>query len=128
MTPARGLLALSAAILLGLAIGAPARRRCMSLTVPAQQVARVIDGDTYTLYDLGLTNERHVRVLGVDAVELKTPRGPEARDSTASWLHRGAFQISACRDDSFGRMLAWTVRDGDSLHVRLVEWGLGVRR
>jgi endonuclease YncB( thermonuclease family) len=109
------------ALVVKLAHAAP---RCMALTVEAGQVKRVIDGDTYVLYTVGLTDEEHVRVLGGDAWELRDPLGPAARDSTSSWLHRGAFTISSCRRDSFGRLLAWTVRNGDSLHVYLRERGL----
>jgi endonuclease YncB( thermonuclease family) len=98
--------------------------RCMALTVEAGQVKRVIDGDTYVLYTVGLTDEEHVRMLGGDAWELRDPLGPAARDSAALWLRRGAFTISSCRRDSFGRLLAWTVRNGDSLHVYLRERGL----
>lgn len=101
--------------------------RCMALTVEAGQVKRVIDGDTYVLYTVGLTDEEHVRVLGVNAPELAAALGPTSRDSTRSWLARGPFTISGCRRDSFGRLLAWTVRNGDSLHVWLIERHLGVR-
>lgn len=102
--------------------------RCMALTVEAGQVKRVIDGDTYVLYTVGLTDEEHVRVLGVNTPELRTgATALAARDSSASWLARGPFTISGCRRDSFGRLLAWTVRNGDSLHVWLIERHLGVR-
>lgn len=103
------------------------RSHCLALTITTPQVKRVIDGDTYALYDIGITDEERIRVLGVDTPERNEPLYLVARDSTAAWLRRGPFQIAACHRDSFGRLLAWTTRGTDSLHVFLVNLGLGKR-
>lgn len=92
---------------------------------------------------------QRVRVLGVDAIE--RPVRPKtwvsrddslakwsaysdslarffaATDSTAAWLTRGPSTLKACTRDNFGRFLAWLNRGTDSLHVVLINAGLGVR-
>jgi len=101
---------------------------CLWLLIPSRQVARVVDGDTFDLYTVGVTNVERVRILGVDAAELRDSLGPAARDSTTVWLARGDFRLDACRRDSFGRLLAAVSRGADTLAVDLVHWGLGVPR
>lgn len=101
---------------------------CLSLLLQPGAVKRVVDGDTFVLYAVGVTDEERVRVLGVDAAELREPLGPAARDFTAAWLRQGPFQADACRRDSFGRLLAVVTRGADTLAVDLVKAGLGVAR
>ncbi len=101
---------------------------CLSLLVPPAQVSRVVDGDTFDLFTVGVTPTERVRLLGVDAVELRDARGPEARDSVARWLARGPFLLESCRRDNFGRLLAVVSRGADTLAMDLVRWGLGAPR
>lgn len=106
---------------------------CLTLVISPRQVSRVIDGDTGTLFHVGVPTEERFRVLGVDAYELTggtdstKALARTGRDSTAVWLARGPFKFDACRRDSFGRYLAWISRGSDSLHVFLINAGLGVR-
>lgn len=101
---------------------------CFTMTVPVAQVSRVIDGDTFILYSVGVPAEERVRVLGVNAVELRTPQGPAARALTVAWLAQGPFKIDACKRDDFGRLLAVVTRDADTLARALIVAGLGVPR
>jgi endonuclease YncB( thermonuclease family) len=101
---------------------------CLSLLIQPGQVKRVIDGDTFILYSVGVTDEERVRVLRVDAVELSDSLGPRARSFTQQWLARGPFTVNGCRRDSFGRILADVTRGTDTLSVQLVNAGLGVTR
>ncbi len=98
---------------------------CWDLLIPPAQVARVLDGDTFDLYALGLTPLERVRLLGVDTAELGDSLGPAARDSTRAWLARGPFVLAGCRRDHFGRLLAAVTRGADTLAQDLIRWGLG---
>lgn len=103
-------------------------RGCLSLDIPTSQVKRVHDGDTFTLYSVGVTNEEQVRVLGVNAPELGT--GPAADSATAftkRWVQAGTFQISACKRDKYGRLLASVTRAGKNLADTLITLKLGVK-
>jgi endonuclease YncB( thermonuclease family) len=100
--------------------------QCLSLTLPPQAVSRVVDGDTYDLHSVRVPPYERIRVLGVDAAERADSLYEAARDSTAAWLARGPFAIHTCARDSFGRLLAWTSRGVDSLHVHLIRLQLGV--
>lgn len=106
---------------------------CLTLILSPRHVSRVLDGDTGALFHVGVQAEERFRVLGVDAYELTggtdstKALARTGRDSTAAWLARGPFKFDACRRDSFGRYLVWITRGSDSLHVFLINAGLGVR-
>lgn len=102
---------------------------CLSLQLPSGAVKRVIDGDTFILYSVNVTGEDRVRILGVDAPE--TGSGPAADSATAytrRWLATGDFTITACKRDSFGRLLAIVARGTSNLADELISHGWGVRR
>jgi|GEM_PF-5445707 len=101
---------------------------CLSLILQPQAVKRTIDGDTFVLYSVGLTDEERVRLLGVDAVELRDSLGPEAKAFTEQWLARGPFKIDGCKRDSFGRILAVVTRGTDTLATALIKAELGAPR
>jgi micrococcal nuclease len=101
---------------------------CLTLIIPSTQVRRVLDGDTFALWNVGLGNEERVRVLDIDTPERGQPGFAEATTFTVHWLAVGNFTITACKRDSFGRLLVVVSREGhmnlaDSLYVN----GLGVR-
>lgn len=100
---------------------------CLTLQIPPTQVRRILDGDTFALWNVGLGNEERVRVLEIDTPERGQPGYEEARAFTAAWLAQGNFTLSACRRDSFGRLLATVTRNGVSLADALYNAGLGVR-
>src|SRR5512142_1845317 len=102
---------------------------CLSLLIQSNGVKRTIDGDTFVLYQVGLTDELHIRILGVNTPELRgadSLKARVARAYTADWLTHGAFTISGCNYDSFGRMLAVVYRGSDTLAVDLITHQLGV--
>lgn len=109
---------------------------CLALTLQPGHVMRTIDGDTFVLYTVDAPPENHVRLLGVDAEELRTqdsvtkvwsdnPKGQEAKTFTESWLAVGPFRFMSCKKDSFGRRLATIMRSGVNLADELKVRGLG---
>lgn len=107
-------------------------------------VLRVVDGDTVDLeIDLGFRTyaEHRVRLLGIDAPELRGPRAQPVPARAAmrfadDWLrehaphgggrppHRFAFNLRSEKADSFGRYLGLVeCRDGHSLTEALLEAG-----
>jgi micrococcal nuclease len=112
-----------ACLLLCLCVVAPAARASVEacgLHAYEARVTRVVDGDTVVAdIDLGLglwMYERHVRLAGIDAPELRgdeARQGAAARDALASTLGSGAIVICTlpdadgnARTDGFGRILA----------------------
>lgn len=102
--------------------------QCLTVQVLSNHVKRVIDGDTFILYSVGVPNEERVRVLGVDTPELGVSGADSARSYTIRWLTKGTFSIVACKRDSFGRYLATVTRGSDTLSVDLIRDGHGIPR
>jgi len=104
-------------------------------TVTPEAITRIVDGDTFDmrvrLWPNLLADER-VRVLGVDAAELKEPLGPKAKDFTTQWIFAPGRQlkITICRRDGFGRVLGKTqdAVTGEDLAAAIIAAGLGVPR
>lgn len=102
---------------------------CLTLELTPGYVKRTIDGDTFILYSIATPPEERVRVLGVDTPEKGS--GPVADSATAftiRWLADGPFTLTACKRDSFGRLLAIVSRAGRTLADTLVILHLGVPR
>lgn len=99
---------------------------CLALTISPAQVQRYIDGDTIVLFSVGIPPEERIRLLGVDAAEIRDTLGPAARAFTIEWLSRGPFKLETCRRDSFGRLLAVVTRGTDTLATDLIRARLGV--
>lgn len=97
---------------------------CLSLTIHPEHVKRVIDGDTFVLYHVGIGGEEHVRVLGVDTPERGEPGYHEATAFTRDWLARGPFMLIACQRDKYGRLLGAVTRHGESFEEELRNAGL----
>lgn len=102
--------------------------QCLTIQVLPSHVKRVIDGDTFILYSVGVPNEERVRILGVDTPELGMPGADSARAYTIRWLTAGSFVMKACKRDSFGRYLAVITRYSDTLSVDLIRDGHGIYR
>jgi endonuclease YncB( thermonuclease family) len=51
---------------------------CVVLLLTPGHIMRVIDGDTFVLYSVGVPAEERVRVLAVDAAEIRDTLGPAA--------------------------------------------------
>ncbi|MDP9479813.1 MAG: thermonuclease family protein [Actinomycetota bacterium] len=91
------------------------------------ELVRVIDADTLVIQldkFHGDQSTKTLRLLGVDAPELRTEGGKAARDFAASFL-AGPLVVQTAKFDSFGRVLAyvWRKSDGASLGDALREAG-----
>ncbi len=105
---------------------------CAPDRIDAQvHVRQVIDGDTVRLSD-----ERHLRLIGVDTPELAhdgspaQPLGIEARDRLRQLLaqHQNTLNLryDVERHDHYGRLLAHAfLTDGSSIEAWLQKQGLG---
>lgn len=100
---------------------------CLAMQVVPAQVSRTLDGDTFALWSFGVPAEERVRVLGVDAAEIRDTLGPAAKAFTAAWIAEGPFKLETCKRDGFGRLLAVITRGSDTLAVALIQAKLGVR-
>lgn len=100
-------------------------------------VARVVDGDTIDLdLDLGfsITLRQRVRLIGIDAPEVRTrdaaekARGLATAAHVVDWFERpGQVLVTTTKDDKYGRMLADLCREGEpSLCTELLTLGLAV--
>lgn len=102
---------------------------CLTLAVEPGHVKRVLDADTFALYDVDVGGEVRVRVLDVDGYELiggtdsTKALARAGREFTRAWLARGPFALWACERDSFGRLLARIQRGQESLGEALVAGG-----
>lgn len=98
----------------------------------AAQLVRVIDGDTVVLQiDLGfrLAATMPVRLLGINAPEMRTVEGPVARQWALDWFSaHPAFVVETAKDpEKYGRWLG-VIRppSGASLNEALVTAGMAV--
>ena len=103
----------------------------------AARLVRVIDADTVVLdLDLGLSvwaHGRRIRLLGVDAPELRTEAGLTARVWAEAWFAThcpdDTLTVRTVKDkaDSFGRYLGVvTAPDGSVLNEELLTAGQAV--
>ena len=99
---------------------------CLTMLVLPGHVKRAIDGDTIALYSVGIPNEERVRLLGVNTPERGQPGFEAAKIFTEQWVRAGNFVLTACKRDSFGRLLGTVTRNTDDLGKRLIEAGLAV--
>ena len=99
---------------------------CLTMIVLPEHVKRTIDGDTFILFQVGVPNEERVRILGVNSPEKNKPNFLEAMAFTKTWLAQGPSELTACKRDSFGRLLGTLTRGTDDLGKRLIEAGLAV--
>ena len=97
---------------------------CLVVQLSPEHVSRVIDGDTFVLYHVGVPAEERVRILGIDTPERGKPNSQEAAQFTTRWLHQGAFTLTTCKRDSFGRLLGSVDRRGEFLGAQLIGAGL----
>jgi hypothetical protein len=93
-------------------------------------VREVLDGDTFrTLVDLGfgVTTVQTLRLKGIDAREIESREGMEAKEFLEKKL-RGAspILIRAVKSDKYDRYLADVFVNGEYVNQELVEEGLAV--
>jgi micrococcal nuclease len=93
-------------------------------------VKKVIDADTIDLViDLGfyISVQKRVRVLGIDAPEVNTKEGKEAREFVRSYLQIGMDVIVRTekdKNDKYGRFLADIIYQDIPLSKVLLDKGL----
>ena len=121
----RALLLLAFVLFLADAVHA-ASTACLTVELTPQYVKAQIDGDTFSLYAIRVPPEERVRILGINAPERGKPGAAEATAFTKNWLSLGDFTLTACKRDSFGRLLGTVTRGTDDLGKRLMEAGLAV--
>lgn len=99
--------------------------------IVAPQIVRTVDGDTFDVTApawMNLVVVERVRVLDVDAWEMREEKGPAAREFTRDWLvaHSADLRLEACKRDSFGRVLAtvYDTRTGEKLADALKAAGM----
>jgi endonuclease YncB( thermonuclease family) len=98
---------------------------------PETGIRRVTDGDTLVLAD-----GRHVRLIGIDAMELghdgaaDQPYAAQARDRLQQLIasHGGKLRIGSGVEsyDEHGRTLAYVFAGGEDLGLELIREGLAV--
>lgn len=94
------------------------------------RIVRVIDGDTVVAeIDVGFRFKtiQHIRLLGCDMPEARTPLGRQATAELSRWLDRfEVVTIETFKQDSFGRWLCWvTAQDqGSTLNAsaHMIDW------
>lgn len=98
---------------------------CLSVDVPPQAVLGVMDGDTFSVFNLFPPGYVKIRVKGVNAPERGKPGFEEARRFTAQWLAEDTFRVQTCGKHTFERIVATVERNGISLAASLIEMGYG---
>ena len=99
---------------------------CLTMLVLPGHVKRILDGDTFALYSVGVINEERVRLLGVDTPEKHQPNYFQSMAFTKTWLGHGTSTLTACKRDSFGRLLGTVTRGTEDLGKQLIAAGLAV--
>lgn len=113
---------------------------CTTLSLDPSWVLRVKDGDTFVIRNAGITNFEDVRVCSdvdrLKAVCVNTPETdgtPDERMAAAAatvfaedWLQAGPFELTACKRDSFGRLLSVVTRGESNLGQALLDSGHAV--
>ena len=101
-----------------------------------KKINRIIDGDTVDLdIDLGfgITTTQRVRLLHIDAAEIRTKDLEEKKEGLAAkeWLEKelsreGEWIINTTKDDKYGRILGelYLVGDPVTVNERMINEGI----
>ena len=92
----------------------------------AWQLLRIIDADTLIMN--GPEGQEHVRLIGVDAPELKQEFGGTAKAFSADFLARGGLILELDQEhrDQYDRLLAYVWSGDAMLNEALVATGLAL--
>ena len=101
------------------------------------RLTRIVDADTWILdVDLGMHVWQHglrIRAAGLNAPELSTPEGQQARAWVGVWLAKHApdcvvtVRTQKDRADNYGRMLGTVLApDGTCLNAEMLAAGMAV--
>jgi endonuclease YncB( thermonuclease family) len=94
---------------------------CYELKSQEVPIIRVIDGDTYEVLLNG--KKQPIRLMNVDAPELKQAFGAAVKDSLSHLLKNKTVEITAFRLDIYGRLLVQINYQGKALDSLLVAKG-----
>lgn len=92
-------------------------------------VVRVVDGDTVDVRaDLGfhITQEMRLRLAGINAPEMRDPRGKDAKAALAARLPAGTeilIRTERDRREKYGRYLAVILLDNEDINAWMVASG-----
>lgn len=100
---------------------------CLTIDVPPQAVLAVVDGDTFSVFNLMPPGYVKVRVTAINTPEHGEPMYAEATEFTRAWLAKGPFSLSTCGKHTFERITGTVARDGRTLADDLLAAGLGKR-
>ena len=85
-------------------------------------VIAVHDGDTITLRIE--TNKKKIRLVGIDAPELKQPYGVEARSALREAVLDKVVLVEATKTDKYGRVIGKVIVDGQDINLKQVQSGM----
>jgi endonuclease YncB( thermonuclease family) len=86
-------------------------------------ISRVVDADTVFLRsDQGVNYK--VRLLGIDAPEIKQIYGKEASQYLTDKVHGKTLVVSGSKKDRYKRLLGKLVLDGNDINLNLVKNGM----
>ena len=94
----------------------------LASSAAAEQVVRVKDGDSLVVASAG--REVDVRLAGIDAPELRQPRGSEARAALESMVGGREVTLQLVGGDAYRRVVAHVLVDGVDVNAELVRRGL----
>lgn len=94
---------------------------CYGLKSQEVPLIRVIDGDTYEVLLNG--KKQPIRLMNVDAPELKQAYGAAVKDSLSKLLKSKTIKIAAFKLDIYGRLLAQVSYQGKALDSLMVAKG-----
>jgi len=86
-------------------------------------VTHVSDGDTVWVQPLQGGEAYKVRLLGIDAPEICQPWGPQSRAALHAALQGQVVEVRARTRDSYGRLLAQLIRQGNDVGAWMVGQG-----
>ena len=94
---------------------------CYGLKSQEVSLIRVIDGDTYEVLLNG--KKQPIRLMNVDAPELKQAYGAAVKDSLSQLFKSKTIKIAAFKLDIYGRLLVQINYQGKALDSLLVSKG-----
>lgn len=100
---------------------------CFTVLIPlyAQKVTKVIDGDTYVL-----ENGDKVRMIGINAPEMKTEFGDDAKQHLIELIEGKTVELKSDKGngdkDKYGRILRYTILNGEDINQRMVCDGYAI--
>lgn len=106
----------------GLAICMGCSVSVVSAEVLLGTVIAVHDGDTITLKNE--SDQKKIRLAGIDAPELNQPYGVESRAALREAVIDKQVQIETTKTDKYGRVVGKVIVDGQDINLKQVQSGM----